>query len=71
MKDAPVTAGTSNGPSRVSETVARVAAIVVLVIVVGLLASTYIGHSSSPYGVCYGRSGRSVPCVIVARDSAR
>jgi len=31
------------------------------------LASTYLGHSSSPYGNCFGRSGRPAPCRVVAR----
>jgi hypothetical protein len=30
----------------------------------GMIASSYIGHSSSPYGVCYAASGRSVPCEL-------
>jgi hypothetical protein len=43
-----------------------------LVLLLGLvlmtaLASTYFGHSPSPYGVCYGSSGRPIPCAVVAR----
>jgi hypothetical protein len=53
---------------RVRETAARVIAIAVLALVVGLLLSTYIGHAKGPYGVCYGRSGRSVPCEVAARS---
>lgn len=30
----------------------------------GIIASSYIGHSSSPYGVCYAASGRRVPCEL-------
>jgi hypothetical protein len=30
----------------------------------GMIASAYVGHSSSPYGVCYAASGRSVPCEL-------
>jgi hypothetical protein len=31
------------------------------------VAVHYVGHSSSPYGVCYAPSGRDVPCQAVAR----
>jgi hypothetical protein len=33
----------------------------------GLIAASYVGHSPSPYGVCYSARGRSVPCAAVAR----
>jgi hypothetical protein len=36
----------------------------VLAAAIGL---SYLGHSSSPYGVCYARSGRSVPCAALTR----
>ena len=48
----------------------RLAAALVLalgLVLMAALASTYFGHSTSPYGVCYGASGRSVPCAVVAR----
>ncbi len=48
----------------------RVATALVLflgVVLMTALASTYFGHASSPYGVCYGSSGRPVPCAVVAR----
>jgi hypothetical protein len=32
-----------------------------------LLASTYVGHSPGPYGACYVKSGREVPCELVSR----
>jgi hypothetical protein len=44
---------------------------VLLMVVIGLLASTYIGHATSPYGVCYGTSGRSIPCAIAERASEK
>lgn len=31
----------------------------------GLIAASYVGHASSPYGVCYSETGRSVPCAAV------
>jgi hypothetical protein len=32
-----------------------------------LLASTYVGHAPGPYGACYVKSGRQVPCELVSR----
>lgn len=37
---------------------------IVLALAIG---SLFVGHSSSPYGVCYAASGRSVPCAVVVR----
>ena len=31
------------------------------------IAASYFGNSTSPYGVCYASSGRSVPCAAAAR----
>lgn len=31
------------------------------------IARTYVGHSPGPYGVCYGTSGRSIPCAVAKR----
>ncbi len=31
-----------------------------------VLAAMYMGHSKSPYGVCYAPSGRDVPCELLA-----
>jgi hypothetical protein len=31
------------------------------------IASSYVGHSSSPYGTCYAPSGRSIPCELAKR----
>jgi hypothetical protein len=45
---------------------ATLAGLVLLMISV-LIASTYFGHSSSPYGACYAKSGRSVPCELLPR----
>jgi hypothetical protein len=35
-----------------------------LLLVVGL-ASTYVGHSRSPYDTCYGPNGRAVSCAVL------
>ena len=46
---------------------AAVASLLGWLLLAGLVASRYIGHSSSPYGVCYAASGRSVPCELMPR----
>lgn len=33
-----------------------------------VIASTYFGHSPSPYGACYRSDGRAVPCALAGRD---
>ena len=53
------------------ETAVRAAAIGVLLVVIALLGSTYLGHAKGPYGVCYGQSGRPIPCAIGAGTSAK
>jgi hypothetical protein len=48
----------------------RVVAIVTALgwlLVAGVIGFSYLGHSSSPYGVCYASSGRSVPCAVAPR----
>jgi hypothetical protein len=40
---------------------------VLLIVICALLASTYFGHSPGPYGACYVKSGREVPCELVSR----
>lgn len=37
-----------------------------LLVLVVALASTYFGHSPSPYGTCYAASGRAIPCATAA-----
>jgi hypothetical protein len=33
------------------------------------IASTYFGHSRSPYDTCYGANGRAISCAVL--DAAR
>jgi hypothetical protein len=33
----------------------------------GLIASLYVGHSSSPYGTCTAATGRTVSCDMLKR----
>ena len=35
------------------------------VFLIATLASTYVGHSRSPYDTCYGTNGRAVPCSVL------
>src|SRR6266571_5794130 len=49
---------------RVSELWAIAATLALLLGVVAALSTTYVGHSSSPYGVCYASSGRAIPCDV-------
>ena len=35
------------------------------VLLIAALASTYFGHSRSPYDTCYGTNGRAVPCSVL------
>jgi hypothetical protein len=46
------------------ERLAASATILGWLLLAGVIASQYVGHSSSPYGVCYAGSGRSVPCEL-------
>lgn len=46
---------------------ARLLAIILLALVLVLLGSTYVGHASSPYGVCFGKSGRTIPCAVLGK----
>lgn len=47
--------------------VGAIASVLGWLLLMALIASRYVGHSSSPYGVCYAASGRSVPCELVGR----
>jgi hypothetical protein len=49
------------------ERLAAGAAILAWLLLAGLIASSYVGHATSPYGVCYSEAGRSIPCAAVAR----
>ena len=40
-----------------------------MVLLGALIASTYFGRSPSPYGTCYGVSGRTIPCDLVTRGA--
>ncbi len=44
--------------------VARGFALALLATLVVVIGRTYVGHSPGPYGVCYGNSGRAIPCAV-------
>ncbi len=44
---------------------AVVIALALLLLLVVAVASTYFGHSRSPYDTCYGTNGRAVPCAVL------
>jgi hypothetical protein len=39
--------------------------LVIFLVVVAALASTYVGHSRSPYDTCYGTNGRAISCAVL------
>jgi hypothetical protein len=39
--------------------------LVLLVLLIAGLASTYFGHARSPYDGCYGSNGRAVACAVL------
>jgi hypothetical protein len=57
----PIPLGVTRG-----ELIRAVLAAVVLLCLCAGLATTYVGHSPSPYGACYTPNGRTGPCELVA-----
>ena len=49
---------------RVTTLAARIVAIVLFAGLIVFLGGTYFGHAPGPYGVCYGASGRPIPCAL-------
>jgi hypothetical protein len=45
----------------------EVATVLGWILVACLIAASYVGHSFSPYGTCYAKSGRSVQCLAGRR----
>jgi hypothetical protein len=50
---------------RARQLVPVVVTLLLLVLLVAGLASTYFGHSRSPYDSCQGSNGRAVSCAIL------
>jgi hypothetical protein len=58
-------------PATWREHTVAVATVLGWIALAGLIAASYVGHSASPYGVCYSASGRGVPCAAVERNKLR
>jgi hypothetical protein len=41
----------------------QVATVAGWILVAAMIAASYVGHSSSPYGTCYNASGRGIQCL--------
>ena len=52
---------------RVRDLLPVVITLALAVLLIATLASTYVGHSRSPYDTCYGTDGRAVPCSVLER----
>lgn len=50
---------------RVRQLLLVVATLTLFVMMVVAIASTYFGHSVSPYNGCIGENGRAVPCDVL------
>jgi hypothetical protein len=50
---------------RARDLVPVVVTLALLLLVVAVLASTYFGHSRSPYDGCYGANGRAISCSVL------
>lgn len=50
---------------RVRHILPVVLALVLLLVLVAGLASTYVGHARSPYDACYGANGRAISCAVL------
>ena len=42
-----------------------IVALALLLVFTAFIALTYVGHSTSPYGMCYAPTGRPVPCEAI------
>jgi hypothetical protein len=51
--------------ARARELFPVVVTLALLVAVMAVLASTYVGDSRSPYNTCYGTDGRAISCAVL------
>ena len=61
----------ASAPATWRESTVAVATVLGWITLAGLIAASYVGHSASPYGVCYSTSGRGVPCAAIQRHKIR
>ena len=55
----------AGGPvrARAMRRLVEVATVVAWILAAGVVAASYVGHSSSPYGSCHNASGRGIQCL--------
>ena len=53
--------------TRAARRVVEVTTVVGWLLVAGVIAASYVGHSSSPYGACHNASGRGIQCLAGRR----
>jgi hypothetical protein len=53
--------------ARTARRLVEVATVVGWILVAGVIAASYVGHSSSPYGTCHNASGRGIQCLVGRR----
>jgi hypothetical protein len=52
---------------RAAHRLTEVATVVGWILVAGVIAASYVGHSTSPYGTCHNASGRGIQCLAGRR----
>ena len=53
--------------TRTMRRLVQVVTVVGWLLVAGVVAASYVGHSSSPYGTCHNASGRGIQCLAGRR----
>jgi hypothetical protein len=61
--------GVSTGSmwARIRGELVAVATVVGWILLAGVIASSYVGHASSPYGTCHNAKGRGIQCIAGRR----
>lgn len=49
--------------ARMTQQLVAIATVVGWILVAWIIATSYVGHSFSPYGTCYNASGRGIQCL--------
>jgi hypothetical protein len=53
--------------TRAARRLAEAATAVGWILIAAVIAASYVGHSSSPYGACHNASGRGIQCLAGRR----
>ena len=56
-----------SNPTRWTRRVVGAVTLLGWLIVAGVIAASYVGHSSSPYGTCHNAQGRGIQCLAGRR----